>query len=42
MLPTQPVDATPSSVLIRQCLRGTTICLAVLGQNPARAPFRLI
>jgi hypothetical protein len=37
MLPAQPVDATPSRALIRQCLRGATICLAVLGQNPARA-----
>jgi len=41
-LPAQPVDATPFSVLIRQCLRGETICLAELGQNPARTAFRLV
>src|ERR1700691_1587226 len=40
-VPAQPVDATPSSALIRQCLPGRTICLAVLGQNLARAAFRL-
>jgi hypothetical protein len=39
-LPAQPVDATPSSALIRECLRGRTICLAVLDQNLARAAFR--
>src|SRR5271167_2878783 len=42
LLPAQPVDATPSSTLIRQCLRGRTNCLAVLDQNPARAAFRLV
>src|SRR6266849_9783474 len=38
-MPAQPVDATPSSALIRQCFRGRTFCLAVLGQNLARAAF---
>jgi hypothetical protein len=38
-VPAQPVDATPSSALIRQCFRRRTICLAVLGQNLARAAF---
>jgi len=37
-LPAQPVDATPSSALIRHCLRGRTICLAALGQNLAVPP----
>jgi len=38
----QTVDATPSSALIRLCFRGRTIYLAELGQNLARAVFRLI
>jgi hypothetical protein len=42
MLPAQPVDATPSSALIRQCFGGRTICLALLDQNPARAAFLLV
>jgi hypothetical protein len=41
-LPAQTVDATPSSALIRQNLRGRTAYLAVLGQNPSRAVFRLV
>jgi hypothetical protein len=41
-LPAQPVDATPSSALIRQNLRGRTAYLAVLRQNPSRAAFRLV
>src|SRR5580658_1542774 len=36
MLPAQPVGATPSTALIRQCLRGRTICLGVLGQKPSQ------
>jgi hypothetical protein len=39
-LPAQMVDATPSSALIQQYFRATTICLAVLGQDLARAAFR--
>jgi hypothetical protein len=39
-VPAQPVNATPSSALIRQCLRGRTVCLATLSQNLARAAFR--
>ena len=35
-LPTQPVDATPSSALIQQRFCGRTTCLASLGQNLAR------
>jgi hypothetical protein len=42
MLPVQPVDATPSSALIRHCFRERTICLAALGQTLARAAFRLV
>ena len=41
-VPAQPVDATPSSALIRQCFRGRAICLAVLDQELARAVFRLV
>jgi hypothetical protein len=40
-VPAQPVDATPSSALTRRCLRGRTICLVVLDQDPASAAFRL-
>jgi hypothetical protein len=40
-LPAEPVDATPSSALIRQCLRGRTIYLAALGQNLTEAACRL-
>jgi hypothetical protein len=36
-LPAQPVDATPCSTLIRQCLLGRTTCLVALNQNLARA-----
>jgi len=38
----QPVDATPSSALIRRCFRGRTVRLAVLGQDLARTAFRLV
>jgi hypothetical protein len=38
----QPIDATPSSALIRQCFRGRTVRLAVLGQNLARAESLLV
>jgi hypothetical protein len=41
-LPAQPVDATPSSALIKQRFRETTICLAVLCKNLARAVFLLV
>src|SRR5271168_690499 len=36
VVPAQPVDATPSSALIRQCFPERTICPAVLGQDRAR------
>ena len=38
-LPTQPVDATPSNQLIRQCFPREPICLAVLSQNLNRVVF---
>ena len=41
-LPAQPVGATPSSALIRECFRGRTVYLAVLGQIVARAAFLLV
>jgi len=41
-LPAQPVDATPSSALTRQCLRRRSIRLAVLGQKRAGVAFRLV
>jgi hypothetical protein len=31
MMPARPDDATPSSALIRRCVRGRTICLATPG-----------
>jgi TonB family protein len=42
VIPAQPVDATPSSALIRRCFRGSTACLAALGQNLGRAAFLLV
>ena len=41
-LPAQPVDATPSTALLRQRFGGRTICLAVPGQNLSRVAFRLL
>jgi len=41
-LPAQPVNATPSSALVRQCFRGRTVRFAVLGQNLAKAAFLLV
>jgi hypothetical protein len=41
-LPAQPVDATPSSALIRQCFRERTSSLASFGQNLAWAAFLLV
>jgi hypothetical protein len=42
MLPAQPVDATPSSTLIPQCLCGRTIYLPVPSQDLAMAAFLLV
>src|SRR5580698_6207926 len=41
-VPAQPVDATPSSALIRQCFRGRTTCLAVLALDLARVALLLV
>jgi hypothetical protein len=39
VVPAQPVDTTRPGALSLQFSRGGTICLAVLGQNLARAAF---
>ena len=41
-VPAQLVDATPCRILLRQRSCGRTICLAVVGQYPARAALRLV
>jgi len=42
VVPAQPVDAIPSSALIRQRFLGRTISLAVRGQNLSRTTFQLV